>query len=129
VAFDFSAPVVLIVEDEWVIREEIAQELKRADLVVLEASSGEGAAGFLRNGQPIDVLITDIQLAGYVSGWEVGEAFRAVYPNISVIYTSGNSIDKSRSVPGSMFFTKPCRAKELCEACRGLLRRAGRDLL
>lgn len=66
--------VVLVVEDEWLIRDEIVSWLRQAGWEVLEASTGEGAVG------PIDVLITDIQLAGYLSGWDVAGAFRGHNP-------------------------------------------------
>ena len=115
---DRSAPVVLVVEDEWLIREEIAHELAHGGCNVLEASTGEGAVALLREGQKIDAVVTDIRLAGYLSGWDVAEAFRAVRPDMPVIYASANEAEKSRRVPGSVFFAKPYRTSEILAACR-----------
>jgi hypothetical protein len=36
------------------------------------------------------------------------------------VYVSGNGADRSRSVPDSLFFSKPYRAREIVQACRVL---------
>jgi CheY-like chemotaxis protein len=112
--------IILVVEDEWLIREDIVQELKARGWEVLEASTGEGAIGLLDARDKVDVLLTDIQLAGYLSGWDVAEAFRAARPQAAVIYASGNSVDQSRAVAQSLFFRKPYRAADVVDACRKL---------
>lgn len=107
------AVVVLVVEDEWLLRDEIVYQLRNAGWNVLEASTGEGAIGFLDTEHQIDVLVTDIQLAGYLNGWDVAEAFRAARPHIPVIYASGNNADPSRAVANSRFFRKPANISEI----------------
>src|ERR1700674_5321741 len=92
---DREVPIVLIVEDEWLVRGEIVGELQKAGAKVLEASTGEGALALLQAGR-VDVVITDIQLAGYLSGWDVADAARAAHRDVPVIYASGNSIEKTR---------------------------------
>ena len=64
------------------------------------------------------VLVTDIQLAGYLSGWEVAEGFRAATPDIPVVYMSGKAVDKSRMVPGSVFLSKPFAPQDVLAAAR-----------
>jgi CheY-like chemotaxis protein len=103
------------------LRATIASEFQNAGWRVLEMVSGEGALTLLQAPQRIDVIITDIQLAGYLNGWDVAEAFRAVNPNIPVIYESGNSVDRSRQVPGSCFFSKPFDPDELLKTCNRLV--------
>ena len=115
--------LVLIVEDEWLVRDVIASDLKDAGWDVLEASTGESAIGLLEDNPHIDVLFTDIQLAGQLSGWDVAEAFRAVKPKMPVIYASGNTVDWSRAVDNSQFFSKPYRTSEILKACRSCLGR------
>ena len=83
-------------------------------------SSAEAAIAYLRAGFEIDVVFTDIQLAGQLSGWDVAEQFRAIRPEAPVIYTSGNSADRSRKVKGSLFFDKPYLTADVMEACRRL---------
>jgi CheY-like chemotaxis protein len=115
-----TAPVVLIAEDEWILREEICEKFREAHWTVVEASTGEGCMAFAQKGLRIDALVTDVQLSGYTSGWDVAELFRSLDPNLPVIYASGNSIQNSRMVPGSVFFTKPCKTTELLETCERL---------
>jgi len=74
----------------------------------------------LRRGDRVDVVFTDIQLAGVLSGWDVAEQFRAVRTDMPIIYTSGNLVDRDRRVIGSLFFEKPYRADVIVEACATL---------
>lgn len=114
-------PIALVTEDEWLLREEIVRELEQANWTVLEASTAEGAIALLRTGQHVDLVITDIQLAGVMNGWDVAVAFRATYPKLPVVYVSEMSPDLSRSVPGSLFFAKPYHAARIVEAAQSLL--------
>jgi hypothetical protein len=75
---------------------------------------------YLADGFEIHVVFTDIQLAGQLTGWDVAERFRAIHPEAAVIYASGNSVDRSRRVVGSMFFDKPYLPAHVVEACRRL---------
>ena len=118
-----SKPVALIVEDEWLVRVELANEFQDAGWSVLETSTGEGAVALLRQEQRIDVLVTDVQLTGYLSGWDVAQAFRAESADMPVVYTTSHAVDRFRRVPGSAFFDKPCNPSELLETCQRLVQR------
>ena len=114
------ALTVLIVEDEGLTRTAIADHLRDAGFVVLEAESGEAALAKRDANGAIHVVFTDIRLGGKVNGWDVAEAFRAWNPDISVLYTSGNSIAPPRNVERSHFFEKPYVPEAIVEACRRL---------
>jgi len=116
-----TSPVVLLVEDEWLIRANMAVHLEEAGWEVVEASTGEGAVEQLHNGLSIDLLVTDIRLAGSLTGWDVAEAAREVRPDFAVIYTSGNPRNPSRQVQGSVFLSKPCHCSQVIEAGRKLM--------
>jgi CheY-like chemotaxis protein len=73
----------------------------------------------LQHQRQIDVVITDIQLGDDLTGWDVAEKFRAERPNIPIVYTSGTSGDRRRSVPGSVFFRKPYRSWDILKVCSG----------
>jgi CheY-like chemotaxis protein len=96
--------VVLIVEDEPFLRYSMAYALRRDDWLILEASSGEEAVAYLKAGEKIDIVFTDITLGGLLSGWDVADAFRLVRSEIPIIYTSGHADDRSRRVNDSQFF-------------------------
>jgi CheY-like chemotaxis protein len=113
-------PVILIVEDEGLVRTLIASEFESQGWVVLEASKGEGAVDLIKDNH-VDVVFTDIQLGGAVSGWDVAEALRKTKPTVPVVYTSGNTNDRTRQVPGSLYFDKPYDPDAVIEACGKLL--------
>ena len=79
------ARVALVVEDEWIVRDLIVSELKAQGWTVAEAATGEDALALLAN-REVHVLLTDIQLAGIMNGWEVAHAMRAAIPELPVIY-------------------------------------------
>jgi len=110
--------VVLVVEDEFLVRCAIATLLRDAGYVVVESESGEEAIALCESDTPIDILFTDINLAGAATGWDVANAFRTARPNAPVLYTSGKAIDRGRCVPGSVFVAKPYRSSEVVTVCR-----------
>ena len=114
------APLVLIVEDEVLIRYGIADEFRNHGWQVLEADKGETAVETLL-GNHIDVLLTDIRLAGSMTGWEVAEALREHRPDAPVIYASGNGREPLRQVKGSLFFSKPYDPKAVVVASHALV--------
>jgi CheY-like chemotaxis protein len=113
---------VLVVEDEWLIREDIAHQLRAEGWRVLEASTAEGAIDVASTERCIDILVTDIQLAGYLSGWDLAETMRKTRPKIPVVYASGNAVDKSRAVDRSVFLSKPCQVTDIVNLCHKLSR-------
>ena len=117
-------PVVLVVEDDWMIRDNMVRALTHAGCIVLEAEDALDAISYLRGIRPVDLLFTDIKLRGAGTGWDVAEAYRVVRPDIPVIYTSGQSSDPRRRVDGSLFFDKPYVDGDVLQAC---LRLIGRD--
>ena len=114
---------VLVVEDDWIIREDIVTDLRQEGWSVLEAATGVGALQALRDADKVDLLITDIGLADALTGWDVAEAFRTSHPEVPVIYASGNPANDHRRVAGSVFLSKPVAVSELTATCRKLLAR------
>jgi CheY-like chemotaxis protein len=112
--------VVLVVEDEFLIRWNIADHLRQAGYTVVETESGEEAMTMCNSDMSIDIVFTDIHLIGPASGWDVAECVRADRPNVSVLYTSGKSIDHGRCIPGSAFLAKPYQYHNVVNACARL---------
>jgi CheY-like chemotaxis protein len=79
-----------VVEDDWVIREDIVTNLRQEGWAILEAATGIGALQALHETDKVDLLITDIGLADALTGWDVAEAFRTSHSEVPVIYASGN---------------------------------------
>ena len=110
---------ILVVEDECLLRDELVRIFQDDGWRVLEASTGEGALAIVRKNPVLDVLLTDVQLGGCVSGWDIADAVRATSPETEVIYISGNALDRSRQVCGSHFFGKPYRVAAILATCGG----------
>lgn len=102
---------ILLVEDESALREVMAEELRDAGYHVAEAESGVKAV--LALAQDFDLLLTDIRMAGNVSGWDLAEAARRIQPEIEVIYMSGYSAEQPKRVDRSVFLTKPCTVGQI----------------
>lgn len=112
-------PVILVVEDEEIVREIVCLELVEAGFDVREAATGDEALRIL-NGEspddaPIRLLFTDIRMPGTLDGWSLAERARAVKPEIRVLYASGYSSQPAREVPGALFINKPYRTDLLLE--------------
>ena len=116
-----SPPVVLIVEDEELVREVATIEFEDAGFQVIEAGDGDTAVGLLASDVPIDLLFTDIRLPGSIDGWAIADFAREVRPDLPVIYATGFSGDAPRLVPGSRFFKKPYRPVAIIEAARAMM--------
>ena len=108
----------LVVEDEFLLRMELGEELGRAGWRVQEAVSGADAMTQLEHA---DFLITDIRLPGTMDGWDVAEAARQRDPAMPVIYVSANPIDAARQVNNSAFLSKPIDMRLLLQACERLV--------
>lgn len=115
----------LVVEDEGLLRLELAEELAAAGWRIREAANGEQAlrlrARIKEQKERIDFLVTDIRLGGKVDGWDVAEAYVDAWPGLPVIYVSANPIAEHRKVPGSIFLSKPVDIASLVTLCRKLL--------
>lgn len=113
-----ARPIVLIVEDEPLVREIVALEFEDAGFTVVEAADGDRAAELLGGQAELDLLFTDIRLPGAYDGFALAEQARALRPALPVIYATGFTPDALRLVPGSRFFKKPYRPAEVVEAAR-----------
>jgi CheY-like chemotaxis protein len=113
-----KARVVLLVEDDFIVRCGVADELREAGYTVVETPSGEQAIALCKSDMAIDMVFTDINLIGAASGWEVGECFLAHRPNVPVLYTSGQVIEAERHVS---VIAKPYQHSDILNACQKLL--------
>lgn len=112
---------VLVVEDESLVREMIAEELRDAGFTVLEAADGEAAANILTGSARVDLLFTDIRLPGTLDGWEVAQLGRRARATLPVIYATGYTIGRTAEVEGSVFLHKPYQPSQIIETIRKLL--------
>jgi CheY-like chemotaxis protein len=111
---------VLIVEDEWIVRMELAASFEDENFIVIESASAEDAIALLRV-TPADLLVTDIRLGSGMDGWDLAIEARKLVPDIAVIYVSANPPAPQRDVGGSVFIEKPALFGQVVAAARRLL--------
>ncbi len=99
---------VLLVEDEYLISEWVAESLAEQGFAVCTATNGMDALKCLAS-VPVDILFTDINLAGGMDGTVLARRARELLPDLPVVYASGrvNTLDPQVRVPSSTFVPKP----------------------
>lgn len=116
---DEEAPLVLYVEDDAAVRDIGQCALEDGGFAVEPVASGaEALEQIEKPGAVWRVLVTDIDLAGGIDGWEVARQARELLPHLPVIYVSGGSAHDwaSKGVPGSIMLSKPFAIAQLVTA-------------
>ena len=116
---------VLIVEDDADVRQFVSHALSALNYDVVEARNASAALFWLKRGEPVDVLFTDIVLPGELSGIDLAREVQATRPGIKVLLTSGYARDASaadlEAISQLELIRKPYRTAELCRRLRVLL--------
>jgi two-component system, response regulator PdtaR len=113
---------VLVVEDEVLIRMDIADQLSDEGYEVFEAGTADQAITILESEPSIRLLFTDIDMPGSMDGLKLATAVRDRWPPVRIVVTSGHrNVDIADIPDGGVFFSKPYRHSEVCESFRELL--------
>ena len=118
--------VVLVVEDEDLVRGLAAKLLRRLGYTVLEARDGPTALAMVKSETRIDLLLTDVMLPGAYTGPKLADEFRRLRPTLPVLFASGYSqeiIDLGAHDPAMQFLSKPYDRHKLARAVRDALKR------
>jgi DNA-binding NtrC family response regulator len=100
--------VVLVVEDEPLIRFTTLDALEEVGHHVLEAGNADEAMVLFRNREDIDIVFTDVNMAGSMDGIQLAQRIRAIRPSIGIIITSGVvSLDPMLLPANTVFLPKP----------------------
>lgn len=83
-----DSPVVMVVEDEFLIRIMITDELRAAGYQVVECGTADEAIDVLRSGISIGVMFTDIRMPGSMDGASLARTVRQEFPALKVVATS-----------------------------------------
>ena len=111
-------PTILVVDDEPGIRELIRKILTRERYRVLEAGSAEEALSAAQ-GQPVDLLITDVMLPG-MQGPDLARRMQQMLPALKALFISGYT-GQERLPAGARFLAKPFTLATLLERVREAL--------
>ncbi len=122
-----TSVLVFVVEDQALLQEEIKEALVEGGFDVTLASSGEEAISMIdRKGADYNALITDIDLGGNLTGWDVAKRAREINDRLPVIYTTGASAHDwaSKGVPNSQLIRKPFAMTQVLTALAQLINAA-----
>ena len=118
-----SAPVVLIVEDEFSVRWVVADYLRQASYTVIEVSNAADAVTAFTSGARIDLAFIDFKLPGGLNGLMLAKWLDAYRPGIPVLLTSG----LTETLPGfyrgntRRYIPKPYTFPDIAMQIRGML--------
>ena len=114
-------PVVLVVEDEFLLRMDAVDMIAAAGFEVVEAGNADEAIEILESRRDITVVFTDIQMPGSMDGLKLALAVRGRWPPIKIVATSGRDNLGETDLPeGGRFLPKPYGPIEITGVLREL---------
>jgi CheY-like chemotaxis protein len=120
-----SRQLVLIVEDEALVRMTAADMVEEAGFEVLEATNADEAILLLEARRDITVVFTDIEMPGSMDGLRLAQAVRGRWPPIKIIATSGLYVVRDGDLPsGGLFLAKPYGPTRIASALREITAQA-----
>jgi two-component system, response regulator PdtaR len=115
-------PVVLVVEDEPLLRMLAVEVVEEAGFIAIEARDADEAVILLESRSDITLLFTDINMPGSMDGLKLAHAVRDRWPPMKILVVSGQQRLQSSDLPSnSCFFGKPYQASALVEELRSMV--------
>ncbi len=115
-------PIVLVVEDEPLVRTFAAEILMDAGYRVFEACDARDGVAILDGRDDIRAVVTDIEMPGDMDGLALALLIHERWPDLAIILTSGRIRPEAAAMPaGANFIAKPYKPGELVDQLAGLL--------
>jgi two-component system, response regulator PdtaR len=106
--------VVLVVEDEILVRMDAIDAIERAGSDVVDAGNAEEAITILEQRSDIRLIFTDIDMPGSTDGLKLAHFVKSRWPPIKIIATSGHAKITANDLPkGGRFIAKPYTAAQI----------------
>jgi CheY-like chemotaxis protein len=121
---DQSPPVVLVVEDEPLVRMLAVDILEDEGFEVVEASTAAAALALLEERGDVTALFTDIDMPGGMNGLELAKVVHDRWPKVALVVTSGVFRPAADKLPDDgVFIQKPYATPAPVRIIRELIRR------
>ena len=115
-------PVVLIVEDEPLVRSLEVDILQEAGFRVIEAKNADEAFELLKRRPDVKVVFTDVDMPGSIDGFEFARLVAQGWPEVGVVVTSGKTAPGPGDMPeGAAFMRKPYRSDDVVRQVRRMV--------
>jgi CheY-like chemotaxis protein len=112
-------PVILLVEDDVLVRFTTADILREAGYDVLEAVDSAEALALITTGHPLDLVISDVRMPGRMNGVQLASVVKATRPNLPVALLSSH-LDAPEH-DADEFIAKPYDPDQLVEVVKRLI--------
>jgi PAS domain S-box-containing protein len=120
-----TGEVVLVVDDEPVIRMLVTEVLEELGYAAIEAADGPEGLRVLQSNRRVDLLVTDVGLPGGMNGRQLADAARQQRPGLKVLFITGYAenavIGKTILEPGMQVVTKPFAMQALATHIRDMI--------
>lgn len=120
-----AGETLLVVEDDSMVRDFVVRQLERFGYRTFSAGNGAEALAVIDRGDPIDLLLTDVMLAGNMTGKQLAVEAERRRPGLKIAYMSGYTenaiLHHGRLDPGVTLLSKPFRAADLERVVREML--------
>lgn len=117
-----NAAVVLVVEDEFLIRLHAMDMLEGAGFATVEAANADEAIRILESRDDIRAIVTDIDMPGSMDGLKLAHAVREKWPPVKLVLVSGKRpLGRSDLPEGALFYGKPYDMDEVTAGIRSLM--------
>jgi CheY-like chemotaxis protein len=117
-----TQPVILVVEDDPIIRMGALKLVADAGFEALEADNADEAISILEARSDIHLVFTDVGMPGTMDGIKLAHYIRHRWPLVKLIVASGRAIlDESHLPTGARFFPKPYSDSTIVGAMMGML--------
>ena len=123
-------PVVLVAEDETLLRLYAAEALEDAGYKIIAVKDANEALDVMKTTPQVRVLFTDIQMPGPLNGVELARKVHQHWPNVLLLITSGNVTLTPAEIPDhGHFVQKPYSIQEVVEQIQSLTEEADKRKL
>jgi CheY-like chemotaxis protein len=114
--------VVLVVEDEMLLRMRAVDMVEDAGYTSVEAVDADEAVAILESRSDIALMFADIQMPGSMDGLKLAHTVHERWPPIKIILVSGQLKQAAIDIPAdSRFFGKPLEAKQMIAEMQSMI--------
>ena len=115
-------PVVLVVDDEALLRMLAVDHFSEAGFEVLEASNGAEAVALLNARSDIRAVVTDVQMPGEPDGFALSHVVRKHIPSCAIVVVSGRATPAASDLAeDAQYVPKPYRGEDVVRLVQQML--------
>ncbi|MFC0501048.1 response regulator [Asaia krungthepensis] len=112
-----TAPTVLVVEDQVLLRLYVSDMIEQAGYTVLSAENADEALTVISSNPQIRIVFSDLEMPSEMTGLELGHHLSRTRPEMGFVLTSGRQMPGSAALPPrGLFVPKPFLESDVCAA-------------